>query len=293
MLILLTIDMPSYTIMNKKLHKELAITLVLSSLMLFSTAEAATKPQRIVSMNLCTDQLLLLLVPAERIVSVSALSLDPHSSYMANAAKEHHTNHGKSEEILPLRPDLVLASGYAARPAVELLRKLGHRVEMLPMANDIAGIRSNISKVASLVGEKEKGTKIIEHMDRRIAQVQEQLTGPRRKAIFYQPRGYTSGMNTLQDEALRLAGWENVAAKIGINGYSQIGLEQLLTAQPEQIFTSSYAPGTSSMAQRQLQHPVLRKLTRKRPMVEIDYRLWICDGPMIADAIEALAAAHK
>jgi iron complex transport system substrate-binding protein len=271
----------------------LKITFALTLLLLFSTTGAATKPQRIVSMNLCTDQLLLLLVPAERIASVSALSLDPHSSYMADAAQGHHTNHGKSEEILPLKPDLVLSSGYAARPAVELLRKLGHRVEMLPMANSIAGIRENISSVAALVGEEQKGAEIIEQMDRRVAQVQTQLAGTNKRAIFYQPRGYTSGRNTLQDEALRIAGWENVAATVGINGYSQIGLEKLLIAQPEQIFTSSYAPGTSSMAQRQLQHPVLRMLTNNRPMVEIDYRLWICDGPMIADAIEALAAAHR
>ena len=270
------------------------MVLALALLMIFSISEAATKkPQRIVSMNLCTDQLLLLLVPSERIVSVSALSLDSNSSYMADAAKNHHTNHGKSEEILPLKPDLVLASGYAARPAVELLRKLGHRVEMVPMANTIADIRNNISTIASLVGEQQKGAEIIEQMDRRIAQVQAQLTGSKKRAIFYQPRGYTSGSNTLQDEALRLAGWQNVAATIGINGYNQIGLEQLLMAQPEQIFTSSYAPGTSSMAQRKLQHPVLGKLTDTRPMVEIDYRLWICDGPMITEAIEALAAAHR
>jgi iron complex transport system substrate-binding protein len=269
------------------------IAVALTLFLLFSTAGAATKPQRIVSMNLCTDQLLLMLVPPERIASVSALSLDPNSSYMADAAKQHHTNHGKSEEILPLKPDLVLASGFAARPAVELLRKLGHRVEMLPMANSISGIRENISSVAALVGEEQKGAEIIEQMDRRVAQVQTQLAETKKRAIFYQPRGYTSGSNTLQDEALRIAGWENVAATVGISGYSQIGLEKLLLAQPEQIFTSSYAPGTSSMAQRQLQHPVLRRLTESRPMVEIDYRLWICDGPMIADAIEALAAAHR
>ena len=176
---------------------------------------------------------------------------------------------------------------------MELLRKLGHRVEMLPMASTIDGIRNNISTVASLVGEELKGAEIIEQMDRRIAQVRTQLTNTRKRAIFYQPRGYTSGKNTLQDEALRIAGWDNVATTVGINGYSQIGLEQLLMAQPEQIFTSSYAPGTSSLAQRQLQHPVLRKLTDNRPKVEIDYRLWMCDGPMIADAIEALAAAHR
>lgn len=262
-------------------------------LLLLPAYSSAGKPQRIVSINLCTDQLLLLLVPDERIVSISALSLDPHSSYMADAAKSHHTNHGKTEELLPLKPDLVIASGYAARPAVELLRRLGHRVEMLPMSTDIKGIRENISTLASLVGEEEKGAKLIAQMDNRISQVQSKLTGPREKAIFYQPRGYTSGKNTLQNEALRLAGWDNVAANVGIEGYSDIGLEDLLMAQPAQIFTSSYAPGTSSMAQRQLQHPVIKRLTATRPMVEIDYRLWICDGPMIADAIVALAAAHK
>jgi iron complex transport system substrate-binding protein len=288
-----TINMPNHHIINVPNHNKLAIVVALVCIIQLSISEAATKPQRIVSMNLCTDQLLLLLVPAERIVSVSALSLDPNSSYMAEAAQGHNTNHGKSEEILPLKPDLVLASGYAARPAVELLRKLGHRVEMLPMANSIAGIRENISSVAALVGEEQKGAEIIEQMDRRVAQVQTQLAGIKKRAIFYQPRGYTSGSNTLQDEALRIAGWENVSANVGIEGYRQIGLEKLLLAQPEQIFTSSYAPGTSSMAQRKLQHPVLRRLTDNRPMVEIDYRLWICDGPMIAEAIEALAAAHR
>lgn len=253
----------------------------------------AAKTQRIASINLCTDQLLLMLVAPERIVSISALSLNPHSSYMSDAAAQHQINHGKTEELLPLKPDLVLASGFAARPTVELMRRLGYQVEVLPMATNIAGIRDNINRLAALVGEQEKGEQLIQQMDMRIRDVVSSLSGASPKAIFYQPRGYTSGKNTLQDEALRLAGWKNVAAEIGITGYSSIGLEQLLMAQPEQIFTSSYAPGTSSLAQRQLQHPVVRRLTRERPMVEIDYRLWICDGPMIADAVEALASAHR
>jgi iron complex transport system substrate-binding protein len=263
------------------------------ALLLLPSLSGAAKPQRIVSMNLCTDQLLMMLVAPERIASISALSLDPHSSYMSDSAAGHQINHGRSEEILPLKPDLVLASGYAARPAVELLRRLGHRVEVLPMATDIAGIRRNISQLASLVGEEKRGEQLIQQMDAKIRRVTTRFSGAAPKAIFYQPRGYTSGKDTLQDEALRLAGWRNVAAEIGVKGYSSIGLEDLLLAQPQQIFTSSYAPGTSSMAQRRLQHPVIRKLTQQHPMVEIDYRWWICDGPMIADAIEALAAAHR
>jgi len=253
----------------------------------------AAQPQRIASINLCTDQLLLMLVSSERIASISSLSLDPHSSYMAASASGHHTNHGKTEELLSLKPDLVLASGFAARPAVELMRHLGYRVEVLPLASDLAGIRSNIRRLAELVGEDDKGEQLIRNMDQRIDSVARKLPKQYPKGIFYQPRGYTSGKDTLQDEAMRLAGWSNVAAEVGVTGYNSIGLEELLMAQPEQIFTSSYAPGTNSMAQRQLQHPVIRKLTRERPMIEIAYRLWICDGPMIADAIEALAAAHR
>ncbi len=271
----------------------ITIAVLLYLTFIFPAAASAAKPQRIVSINLCTDQLLLMLVNPERIASISALALDPHSSYMAAAASGLHTNHGKSEELLPLKPDLVLASGFAARPAVELMRRLGHKVEVLPMATDIAGIRNNIRRLAALVGEIEKGDQLIQQMDIRIAVVTGRLSGSRPKAIFYQPRGYTSGSDTLQDEALRLAGWRNVAADIGVSGYSSVSLEELLMSQPQQIFTSSYAPGTSSMAQRQLQHPVIRRLTNERPMVEVGYRLWICDGPMIADAIEALATAHQ
>ncbi len=275
------------------LRLSVAILLALSLTLQVSICKASGRPKRIASINLCTDQLLLMLAPSERIVSVSSLSLDPHSSYMADVAKNHHSNHGKAEEILPLKPDLILASGYAARPAVELLRKLGYHVEILPMATDLAGIRSNIEAIATLVGEENKGRQLVAQMDKKISQIQKQWGENKERAILYQPRGYTSGKNTLQDEALRLAGWENAAAEVGIDGYGYIGLEQLLMAQPKQIFTSSYAPGTSSIAQRQLHHPVLKRLTSDRPMIEIDYRFWICDGPMFTDAIEALAAAHK
>jgi len=232
--------------------KRITIAVLLYLTFIFPAVATAAKPQRIVSVNLCSDQLLLMLVNPGRIASISALALDPHSSYMADAASGLHTNHGKSEELIPLKPDLVLASGFAARPAVELMRRLGYKVEVLPMATNITGIRHNIRRLAALVGEVEKGDQLIQQMDNRIAAVSNRLSSSRPKAIFYQPRGYTSGSDTLQDEALRLAGWRNVAADIGVSGYNSVDFEELLMSQPQQIFTSSYAPGTSSMAQRQL-----------------------------------------
>jgi iron complex transport system substrate-binding protein len=262
-------------------------------LALAANAHAEQYPQRIVSINLCTDQLLLLLVEPERIVSLSNLSREPHSSYLAAEAERHTVNQGRAEQLLPLKPDLILAGTHAAQPTVRLMRNLGYRVELFPMAAGIEDIRRNIRRLAALVGESARGEELISDMDRRIDPIAERHQQPTERALMFQPRGYTSGSGTLQDEALRLAGWRNVAAEAGIEGFGVIGVEQLLHSRPQQLFTSSYAPGTESRAQQLLHHPALARATGDRAPVEIDYRLWICGGPMIAEAIEQLAAAHS
>ena len=103
---------------------------------------------------------------------------------------------------------------------------------------------------------------------------------------------HTSGLKTLQHEALTLAGWRNLSAEHGIRGYGAIDLESLLLAMPQQLFSSAYAPGTDSLAQRQMHHPALNWITRENPIINIPYKYWICGGPMIADAVEALAKAR-
>ncbi len=92
------------------------------------------KPRRIASLNVCTDQLLLILGLRRRLVSVTFLAADPSSSAMPGAVRGLNLNRGRAEEILTLRPDLVLAGATAATPTVQLLRRLGHRVVVVPLA---------------------------------------------------------------------------------------------------------------------------------------------------------------
>ncbi|MCP4994087.1 MAG: ABC transporter substrate-binding protein [Gammaproteobacteria bacterium] len=246
-------------------------------------------PTRIVSANLCTDQLLLMLADPEQIVSVSYLSQDAKSSFMVNQAMNYPVNHSRGEELISLEPDLILMGIFTNRSLVELLTQLGYRVEIFKPSDGLADIRSNIRRLAELVGHSQRGERMIDKMDRRINKVRSRQWEKRPRALFYQARGYSSGRQTLQDEALTLAGWRNVSAEMGVVGYGAVSLEQLLSARPEQFFTSSFAPGTDSLAQRQLQHPALKRVTGGRPMIEIDYRYWICGGPMAADVIEQLA----
>lgn len=272
--------------------KTAVVSLLFLALLFITPMSFPGPPARVVSINLCSDQLLLLLARPEQIASVSRLALEPNSSYMAGEAARFSVNDAKLEQLLLLEPDLVLAEGYTPYPFVRLLEHFGLRVEIVPNSFDLKGIRRNIRLVAGLLGTQAKGESLISDMDLRIQQIANRLPPARPKAVFYQPRGYTSGRDTLQDTALSHAGWRNLSKELGVKGYGNIELESLLLAGPDQLFTSAYAPGTHSVAQRGLSHPALNRITGDRPMIEIPYRYWICGGPMIADAIEMLADSH-
>ncbi|MES9858052.1 MAG: ABC transporter substrate-binding protein [Sedimenticola sp.] len=258
-----------------------------------ATAQASDRPGKVLSANLCTDQLLLFLADPDQIASVSHLALEPNSSYMAEAAKKYPINHSQVEELLAQQPDLIVTGAFTQRSMVELMRKLGYSVEIFTPAANIDEIRNNIRRMAKLLGHDQRGEALIQQMDRRIREATSNLPVKTIPALFYQPRGYTSGKNTLHDEALKLTGWRNISAEQGIVGYNAIDLETVLLAKPEQFFTSAYAPGSTSLGQKQLQHPALKRITAGRPMIDIDFRYWICGGPMIADAIERLAEIRQ
>lgn len=264
-------------------------------LLLSSGVDAeALGPSRVVSVNLCTDQLLLMLADPVQVASISYLARDPESSFVADQALAYPVNHARLEELISLRPDLVLAGASTDPRLLRQLKGFGMPVERFPLTSSIDGIKRDIRRMAALLGRTQRGRALIETMEAKIALIETAAEhGPPPKALFYQPRGYTSGLYTLQDEALRIAGWRNVAAELGIEGYAPIDLESLLLAQPEQLFSSSHIAGAHSRAQQQLQHPALARLRKNRPMREIPFKYWICAGPMIADAIGALDAAHE
>ena len=256
-------------------------------------AAAEQTASRVASVNLCTDQLLLMLADPAQIVSISYLARDPESSFVAQQAAAYPVNHARLEELIILQPDLVLAGAYTDPRLVRQLTNYGLRVEQFPLTNSIAGIEDDIRRMAALLNQPQRGTKLIESMQTKLAAIHTKVARDSPPlALFYQPRGYTSGLHTLQDEALRAAGWRNLAAGQVIQGYAPIDLETLLLAKPDQIFTSAHSSGADSRAQQQLHHPALQRLLKNRPLREIPFKYWICAGPMISEAILTLHAAH-
>jgi len=105
--------------------RHLAALTFLATLALSGAGAAERSPQRVMSLNLCTDQLILQLLPPERITSVTFLSRSTEHSFLKEKAFTVPINYGTSEEVLRQHPDVVLA-GNTSTPAVrELLRRVG------------------------------------------------------------------------------------------------------------------------------------------------------------------------
>lgn len=263
-------------------------------LVLLSLPAAADAPRRIASLNLCADQLLLMLVEPERIASLSHWSARPEASWMAPQAWAFPRNRGKAEELLPLEPDLVLASHFTDPSRLRMLSRLGYRVAALDVPADLDAAMQHIREFGALVGAEAAAAALVAGMaERRVALRREAAGLPPKLAVIYAANGVTAGAGTLLHELLELAGLRNLAAELGIRGYGRLSIEQLLVHEPELlVIEGNIDAGGSSLAQRSLRHPALRDRFPAERRVALPAALTNCVGPMNLEAVAMLLAAR-
>jgi iron complex transport system substrate-binding protein len=267
-----------------------AAALLVVSALNTATWAAEARPARIVSLNLCIDDLVLRLAKPERIASVTWLSHDARNSNIPQLARRVARNHGLAEEIVPLDPDLVIAGAFSTRTAVALLKRTSIPLVELGIPKSFAEIRQQIAAVARLVGESQEGERLIGLMDERLAAVPP-ATGPRPRAIVLNPNGATVGQGTLVGEIMTLAGLHNVAAELGIENYGTVPLEHVVLHAVDILIVSSSRDGPPALATEILRHPVLARLADRVRIISVPSRLWNCGTPAAVEAVELLRAA--
>lgn len=271
-----------------------AALLVAIAIMLVPAAlSAAGIPRRIVSLNLCTDELVLRLADRANIASITWLSKDRISANVVDLAADVPVNHGLAEEIIPLDPDLVVAGTFTARTAVAMLKATRFPVTEFGVAHDIADVRSGIRKMAALVGEPARGEALVASFDGRLAEIGTPAPGRRPTALVFNANGFTVGAGTLVDDIMARAGLDNVAAHMKLGNYSQLPLEIAVRSDVDILIISARRDGPPSLATALLDHPVLSKLGPKTHIVVLPTNLWSCGGPEVAEAIARLRAAAQ
>lgn len=260
--------------------------------LLFQGVAVAAPPTRVVSINLCADQLAVALLPRERLVSLSPLAADPDLSYVAPQVGDLHRNRAAAEEILALKPDLVLAGRDAARQSANMLRRLGVEVFDVEAPTSFAGIVAEVRRIAARLGTEARGEELIAGMEATLAAAGARRSNSSPRAAYYYPNGFTAGAGTLPDAVLQAAGWRNAAAEAGLQGYGNLGLEDLIAAKPDLLVLQVARHEAPSLAAGLLAHPVLARALPAVPRLTLPSPLLICAGPHTAEAVRRLAATR-
>jgi iron complex transport system substrate-binding protein len=256
-------------------------------------AQASGEPQRIVSMNLCLDSVLLELVPREHILALSQYSRDPWRSTIASVAATLPYTNETAEEVVALRPDLVLASRHSAIATRNALTRVGVRFELFDVPQSIGESLEQIRHVATLLHRQAEGEALIARIEGAIDHARPRPGERRLTAAIYQPGGLTTGANTVTGELMKLAGLENIAARYGVKSYRPLSLELLISDPPDVLLVGDTSYGAPTHAERLVEHPALRALQFRMSRERFPARLLYCAGPVMIDALQTLSAARR
>ena len=248
-----------------------------------TSANADDKPS-VVSINLCTDRLVLALADARQIVSLSYVAADSNSM-IKTAASTVKLNHGRLEELLLLDADYFLASDYDDPKLLKRLGEFGKKVRRFKAERTVDQSKANIAMLAEILNQNQKGELMIEKLNQ-IDQLEKIEGSPR--TLLLGANNYISGRNTLASNVIEIMGYKNIADEANIIDYGRISMEQVVELNPEVIVVSKYS-GDYSRAQSVLQHPVLKDMSRSVKVINVPTREWICGDQALYDAAARLS----
>jgi iron complex transport system substrate-binding protein len=270
----------------------LAAALVAGSNALPQEAPPSAPPQRIVSINVCADQLLLALADPGQIASLSNRASDPELSYLADRAADFPHEAFNAESVVGLQPDLILAGRLTRLATREMLGRLGYEVVLLNSIRSVDAGIEQIREVAALVGHPERGEALIADINAAVAEAAA-LPPTGATVAAYQRRGYLVGTNSLITDLLARVGLTNAADGFTAVTGGYVRLEEIVAGAPDYLVVAAVdtTPGDQGMAL--LAHPALERLYPDEQRIVLPDRLTSCAGPALPEAIRHLVAEAR
>lgn len=256
-------------------------------------ALAAAPPRRVASLNPCLDAILVEVADPGQIAALSHYSRDPAQSAMAAVARRYPFTWGSAEEVVALRPDLVLTSGVGGAALTGVLPSLHVRQESFTVPDTVEQSLAQVRRVATLVGHPDRGEALVGRIRSALAAAAPRPGEPRLAALIYEHHGLASGPGTLVDELMRRTGFDNLASVYGLARTGEVPLELLVANPPRVLLAGRLFPGEPVWADRVLSHPALAALAPRMRRETFPETLMFCGGPSIIAASAALAGARE
>jgi iron complex transport system substrate-binding protein len=199
------------------------------------------------------------------------------------------------EKIASLQPDLVLAASLNTPEQVQALEQLGLTVFYLANPTDLIGLYSNLQIVGELTGHDQDASVLVDSLKVRVDGITTKLMNVAEKPLVYYEldatdpaKPWTPGPNTFLTQLIRLAGGRSIGESL-TSDYAQIGLETLLTQNPDIILLGDAAYGTTAEQVATRAGWSELKAVKDNQIFAFDDNLVSRPGPRLVDGLEFLA----
>jgi iron complex transport system substrate-binding protein len=259
------------------------------------TVKLAGPAQRIVSLAPSNTEILFALGAGKQVVGRDDFSDYPEAAKPLPAIGSLEKQN--VEQIVALKPDLVLAAEINSQEQVKALTDLGLTVYYLSNPKTIEDMYTNLEIVARLTGRETETAALITSLKARVEAVDAKVkTAATKPVVFYEldatdpAKPWTAGPGSFVDLLIARAGGVNFTGAAGITDpYPQVGAEQLVTTNPDLIVLgdSMWGVTVESVGQR----PGWEKLkaVTSQQVYPFDDNIVSRPGPRLVDGLEALA----
>jgi iron complex transport system substrate-binding protein len=264
--------------------------MVFAVVAMIGNGAAAAELPRIASMNVCTDQLLLTLADPGQILGLSRYSRDRLQSWAADDARRYRILSGGAEDILALRPDIVVASLFDKRATRELLKQKGLHLAEFGVPRSLDEVKDQIREMGAIVQHPDRATVQIAGLDAAIARARQAVAHKRYRVLPLSRRGWVSGSDSLLSSLLTETGLFNASGELGVAFGGFASLEAIVNLKPDFIVVSDAGDTAEDDGRAFLLHPALERFYPPSKRIVIPDRLTVCGGVMLADALDLLVA---
>ena len=243
--------------------------------------------QRIVLASVLAGESLLGLLPDERIAGAHTFVADPGYSLVSDLASGLRLLGATPEQLLSVRPDLVIVDAYTRAETLALLAAADVPVVRTSDPHDFQDIESNLQLLGRVTHLEAKAQGVVRRMQKQLDEVE--IAGrdlPTWRLLSLDGALHTYGEGSLFDAVARAAGARNLAAEHDVGAFRKLDIEEVLAWRPDAIVISSQLSSRDEVPDWIKQCPGLDLL----PCIK-NGRLLFVPGPLLSTTSHHLVDA--
>lgn len=244
-------------------------------------------PKRMISMNLCADQMLMKLADPGSITALGPFSREPRLSFFADRANAFPQLKNRTENLLKTDADAIVFGPFDNMYMRSALRRQGIREIVVGRWVSLNEVKEGITGFSEAIDQAPSGAQLVQEIERSVAELKDVVKSVARYSfLLLQRRGYVGEGHSVA-ELLEIAGLTNAADGAPAQFMS---VESIIALRPTLLVVSGHNSRAEDRGLELLEHPALTRLYPRSRRIAVPDELTICGGPSTPSLVRHLKA---